>query len=117
MQSQVDALLDSANSSLQCVSSLVYPQQCEIDDDQLYDRITAVEDTALNTSDLLDDANNSLTDALAIIGDQNDIIPVIQNQSVANSELIEQLNNSVQTLRERMAAARMAVVSVSYITL
>ena len=113
MQSQVDTLLDSANSSLQCVSLLVYPQQCEIDGDQLYNRMTAVENIVLNISGLLDETNNSLTDALAIIDDQNEIIPVIQNQSVANSELIEQLNNSVQTLRERMAAARMAVASVS----
>ena len=109
----MDILLDSANSSLQCVSSLVNPQQCEIDDNRLYDRLTAVEHIVLNTSDLLDEANNSLTDALAIIDDQNDIIPDIQNQSIANSEMIDQLNNSVQTLRERMAAARMAVASVS----
>jgi len=105
-------MLDSANSSLQCVSTRLNSQQCEVDQ-QLYNRLTAVEDTMLNSSDLLNNVNNSLTDALAIIDDQTDVIPVIQNQSTTNSELIGQLNVSVQALRQRMATARMALASVS----
>lgn len=112
VQNQVDTLLGSANSSLQCVSSMLYPEQCGVDN-QLYNRLTAIEDIMLNSSGLLNEANDSLTDALAIISNQTDMIPVIQNQSISNSELIEQLNDSVQTLRQRMATARMAVASVS----
>lgn len=108
----MDTLLNSANSSLLCVSLLLYPEQCEVDE-QLYIRLNAVVDTVLNTSDLLNEVNNSLMDTLAIISDQANLIPVIQNQSTANSELIQHLNVSVQALRQRMATARMAVASVS----
>lgn len=109
----MNTVLDSANSSLQCVSTCLYSQQCEVDQ-QLYNRLSAVEDAMLNNSDLLNDANNSLTDALAIIDDQTDVIPIIQNQSTTNSELIGQLNFSVQALRQRMTTARMALASVSH---
>ena len=111
-QNQVNSTLDSAISSLQCVSISLYPQQCEVDE-KLYSRLTVIEDTILNSTGLLYQTNNSLTDALAIINDQTGIIPTIQNQSIANNQLIEQLNDSVQALRQRMSTARMAIASVS----
>ena len=109
----MNSTLASANSSLQCVSMSLYPQQCEVDGN-LYSRLTAIEDTILNSTGTLNEANNSLTDALAIINDQSDIIPVIQNQSITNNEQIEQLNVSVQALRQRMVTARTALASVSH---
>ena len=112
VRNQVNTALDSASSSLQCVSMSLYSQQCEVDG-ELYSRLNSVEKTMLNSTSLLNEANNSLTDALAIINDQNDLIPVIQDQSATNSELIGQLNISVQALRQRMDTARMALASVS----
>ena len=108
----MNTALDSASSNLQCVSEGLYLQQCDVDE-ELYDRLTAVENSMRNSSSLLDEANISLSKTLAIIDNQTKIIPDIQNQSIANSKQIEQLNISVQTLRERMATARMALSSVS----
>lgn len=113
VQNQVNNVLDSANSSLQCVSARLYQQQCEVNE-QLYNRLTAVENTMLNNSELLNETSNSLRDTLAVINEQANIIPMIQNESTTNSELIEQLNVSVRSLRERMATARMALASVSH---
>ena len=112
VQYQVNTALDSATSNLQCVSEGLYLQQCDVDE-ELYDRLTAVENSMRNSSSLLNEANISLSKTLAIIDNQTKIIPDIQNQSIANSKQIEQLNISVQTLRERMATARMALSSVS----
>ena len=112
MQYQVNSTLDSTISSLQCVTISLNPQQCEVDE-ELYSRLTAIEDTILNSTSLLNEANNSLTDALAIINDQTGIIPVIQNQSITNNQQIEQLNVSVQALRQRVVTARRAIASVS----
>ena len=108
----MNSALNSAISSLQCVSISLYSQQCEVDE-ELYSRLTVTEDTILNSTSLLYQTNNSLTDTLAIINNQTGIIPVIQNQSITNNQLIEQLNVSVQALRRRMSTARMAVASVS----
>lgn len=112
IQNQVNNVLDSAHSSLRCVSTQLYPGQCEVDG-QLYDRLTSLEDIMVNSSDLLNEANSSLTNALAIINNQTNIIPVIQNHSATNYGLIENLNASVQNLRQKMATTRMALASVS----
>ena len=112
VQNQVDTALDSANLNLQCVSEGLYQQQCEVDE-ELYDRLNAADNSMRNSAGLLNAANVSLTNTLAIIDNQTKIIPDIQNQSIANSKQIEQLNISVQTLRDRMATARMALSSVS----
>ena len=108
----MNAALDSANSSLQCVSTRLYPQQCKVDG-ELYSRLTSVEDIIVNSSDLLRESNNSLMDALGVINDNMDIIPTIQTQSATNNELIGRLNVSVQGLRQRMTTARIALASVS----
>ena len=112
VQNQVNTLLDSANSTLQCVSTRLYPQQCEIDR-QFYDRLTSIEDVIRNSGVLLNQVNNSLTDTLALIDNQTNMIPTIQNHSATNNGLIQRLNVSVQDLRQRMATARTAVDTVS----
>jgi len=82
--------------------------------EQLDERLNNVEDILMNGSLVLISANNSLLDASAAITDRASAIPTIRNVSAGNDELIGQLNDSVQVLQQRVAAARMALASVSY---
>lgn len=111
-QSQVDTLLTSTSSNIQCVNDSLQPQLCEVPG-HLDGRLNRVEDILTNSSLLLTGANNSLSDASAAIFDRTNAIPTIRNVSAGNNELIGQLNDSVQALQQRVAAARMALASVS----
>ena len=109
----MNTLLTSTNSSLQCVNDISLQSQLCEGAGQLNERLNYVEDILMNNSLLLARANNSLLDASAAIVDRTSAIPTIRNVSAGNNELIGQLNDSVQALQQRVAAARMALASVS----